>query len=255
LISNAYLELGQFYEIMHTLPTLAIKYYKKSLIYNSLNRNALAYLADCYQDIGKFKLAISHYNKAIKINNDYEWVNENLLECKEKLNKRILKDDIYDIVSLEYKAMESLANFNPIKTRQIIQNKRKKEYKVIEIKILGYENRSEEYIKAWQKYFELGNTVYLSGDDWFYMPTPVYDDIRIWKLFLKYSSSIEESMFITFDTLSKYQSKNKALKIQKIICQFMVYKIEKNINGLHKLQKKFPDWKEATKELNRYYKG
>ena len=64
LISDALVEVGQLFEIILSLPTIALRFYKKSLIYNPNNHKAEAYLADCYQDVDKFELAIKHYKKS-----------------------------------------------------------------------------------------------------------------------------------------------------------------------------------------------
>ena len=69
--------------------------------------------------------------------------------------------------------------------------------------------------------------------------------------FLKYYRLIVNSCFIHFDSLSEYGFKNKRLKIQKIICQYKVYKLEKNLKGLKALHKKFPKWVEVKKELEK----
>lgn len=249
LISDALVEVGQLFEIILSLPTIALRFYKKSLKFNPINRKAEAYLADCYQDVDKFKLAIKHYKKSIKIDENYPWVHEEILECKKKLNENKLIYNYYDIFSLEYKAEECLGNLNPDKAKSIIKNKKKKEFKLIQINIFGYENQLDEYLKAWEKYFENGNTVYLSRSDWFYMPLNIYNGSKIWEIFLKHHKSIENSCFIQFDTLTQYSITNKSLKIQKIICQYMIYKLSKNIKGLKKLQKKFPRWIELNQEI------
>ena len=256
ILSDSYYKLGDIFDFMEA-PLESLKWYKKSIKYDTQNAAAFREAGDRLSEMGRYRQAIQYLLKALELNPDDNCAKSDLEHIVE-YSKDKKDTNLFTKNDKGWKIDEMLAQGKFTKVLHELSNPKKVKDHQRRARAYGGINQKDDFIAEWNRISEMNGPIEWRPADGFFMPYAVWNTSEFWYVLRKSKGRFIHGTWPQHDSLWEFvirspekrriDSKEDIKRLQKRILLFINYQIartSKNTELSKQLAKAHPNWPEA----------